>query len=247
MKQATTIYCQAIKDCDGKQCTRKATVTVNATIHYCKQHYNQAVREKTVATTAVMPEPWAMIGLPEPLKSNSSRFIHKLRRKLFHGPLQGDPGGHIYIYYFEHERILNYWKIGQTEGSVRDRMKKWSAEHGKKVTLYGSFQVERNVRYIEKVIQLYLAYCNMHRYPYLAEGGQRFHSIWMLDPDEVIVDGQQNEEHRKIALNKYVEWYCESIEHILEIVHPVVDTLVWQKQRERKKHVMTNGNNNNNE
>lgn len=232
----TIMICQAIKDSDGKQCTRKSTEEI-AKVRYCKQHAQVYKRKLGKAHNTTQREPWAMIGLPEPLPSNGSKVIQKLRRKLLHGPSHGDPAGSIYIYHFEDERKLNYWKIGQTEGSVTERMKKWTAEHGKLATLYGSFNVIRNVRYIERIIQLYLMYCNMHRYPYLEPGyvGQQFHSVWALDPDEVIIDGQENQTQRLIALNKYVEWYKETIEYILSIVEPIVDTLQWQKQGEKKK------------
>lgn len=224
--------CISIKE-DGKQCTRLGKHRNESGYFYCTQHSKIASKEKAITVHTI--EPWTMIGLAEPLKSNGSKMIQKLRKRLFRGPKLDDPSGSIYIYFFEHERPLNYWKIGRTEGTVEKRKDQWSEEHGQEVTIYGEFKVKRNVRYIERIIHLYLAYCNMHRYPYEL----KFHSVWMLDPEEIIMDGQQNHSERLIAKNKHVEWFCEKIENILDIVKPVTETLELQKHHDKSNVIKT--------
>jgi hypothetical protein len=213
--------CEAIKE-DGKQCTRNQPKDNTL----CTQHQKQ---DKKKATTINDIEPWTLLKLPVPFEANGKSINQKIRTRLKRGPRKNDGAGWIYIYCLQHEQNqkLNYYKIGRTNRRVTHRMKEWDDIHKDqgKVKLIDSHHVEHGIDFCERLIHKYLAYCNMHRYPH----NKGFHSVWALDPNEVIDDGQQRKEgeERPIAKNKHVEWFCEDITDIRAVVEPIVKKKDW--------------------
>lgn len=216
------VYCEIMTN-GGKQCSRPRTKTVNGT-SYCTQHYKSR-KDKTKLSIKDM-EPWVQLGIVAPFESNGARVLQKIRSKLKAGPAASDGKGYIYIYHLAHERHLDYWKIGRTEQTVDSRLKQWQEEHkGHRVVLSRKYEVPYN-KWAESLIHLYLAYCRMHRYPY----GKGFHSVWALDPNEVIQDGQevpvdQRGKHKIAAMHKHIEWFKCKREEMLEVTDAICDVL----------------------
>ena len=211
------IFCETITS-SGKQCTRAKTKMDENGVAYCTQHYK--MRSNPTKSTVKETEPWDKLNLIDPFHANGSRVLQKIRSRLKAGPDKKKDGkGHIYIYHLAHERHLNYWKIGRTKQSVDTRMQQWQDEHKKRrVVLFRQYSVQYN-KHVESLIHLYMAYCRMHRYPY-KDG---FHSVWALDPTEVIEDGQQipkedRDKHKTVAMHKHIEWFkCKEAE-LLQVV-----------------------------
>ena len=228
----TIVYCEVITD-SGKQCSRRRT-KIEDGVSYCTQHYK--LRKSSKKTTTIKDvEPWTEMGILVPYESNGVRILQKIRSKLRQGPKPTDGEGYIYIYYLEHERYLNYWKIGRTQQNVDTRIQQWKDQHpGKKVILYSKTKVKYQA-FVESLIHLYLSYCRMHRYPY-KDG---FHSIWALDQDEVIVDGQEIPKgerinHKLVAMHKHIEWFKCDKEEMMEVVDDMCN-VVPKKVSPRKK------------
>ncbi len=204
----------------GTQCTRKAT-DVDNDVAYCKQHFDTRHSKTNVKSI----EPWIAQGLAEPLPSNGRRILQKLRTKLKRGPAKGDGAGCIYIYSLKHERHHRYWKIGRTVQDIDERMAQWQDVHGKDVTvvLERVWDLKQGQKWTESVIHLYLAYCRMYRY----QIESRYHSVWALDPDLVIEDGQQlqfNESPKLlVATHKHTEWFHEEWSFMMKIIEPIVE------------------------
>lgn len=206
--------CEAIKH-DGLQCTRTYKHTTLKGKHVCKQHLNAQTTVKD------KKEPWDLKALPAPNVENGKRTIQKIRTKLLKGPKTNDAGGAIYIYYLSAEQKLTYWKIGKTRRNVDERLQEWAEEHKQEVVAYETFVVTKNLDFIEALIHVYLAYCNMHRYPH----GKGFHSVLSLH-NKVIKDGQEQQPgdtERLVAKNKHVEWFNERIDVIMKVVTPILE------------------------
>lgn len=191
----------------GTQCSRKQTST------YCTQH--KKIVDKGNTSTDL--EPWIALKLPAPAEGNGKRNIQKIRTKLRNGPRKTDTAGTIYVYCLESERKrnLNYWKIGRTSRELDVRLSEWKHEHDDPIVLEFSIQAERNVAFVERLIHLYLAYARMIRYPQTKGNG--FHSVWFLDPDEVIEEGKD-----RIAKNKHIEWFCLPINEAIDLIKVLV-------------------------
>ena len=217
-----TILCE-IYTASGKQCSRART-KVEKGVSYCTQHYKK--RADTSKISIKEPEPWTTLGILAPYEANGVRILQKIRSKLKAGPDKTDRKGFIYIYHLAQERHLDYWKIGRTEKSVDERMDQWQAEHnGHRVVLSRKYEVKYN-KFAEALIHLYLAYCRMHRYPF--EKG--FHSVWALDPDEVIEDGQEipkadRGKHKIVAMHKHIEWFKCKRDEMLDVTDTICEKL----------------------
>lgn len=200
--------CEAIKK-DGLQCTMRCAKGKRLCSRY---HANS----KTTITDA--HEPWTLKGLPIPDARNGKRVLQKIRTKLLKGPKEKDKGGSIYIYRFKEETA--YYKIGKTRQSVDTRIKEWVLIHNRTVVLCDSFEVEKGLDFVEALIHIYLAYCNLHRTPH----GKGHHSVLSLH-NIVVDDGQQHtkeDKERLTAKSKHVEWFFEDLKQILKIVEPII-------------------------
>lgn len=212
-------YCPAMTN-QGTQCTRR----LKTGQEWCYQHEKQQNKQDIHKVTD--EEPWHKLGLLEPYKANGNPVLQKIRTRLKKGPKKDDGPGFIYIYSLEHESTLNYYKVGLTERRVTTRMKEWSKIHNEqketKVVLHDQYHVTKGVKHCERLIHLYLAYCNIHRYPY-KDG---YHSVYALPPNKVLNDGQEKKEEegeRLVAKSKCVEWFCEELAEIQRIVQALVD------------------------
>jgi hypothetical protein len=207
----------------GRPCSRQA---VDGTL--CTQH----AKMSGVATHVVI-NPWDGLLLPAPASGNGARANARLRRRLIKGPRPNDPAGFIYVYYYAHEREAGFWKVGKTERTVEERLGEWKRSQGGDVSqlqLQEAFPVRRNVYYIERVIQMYLRYCNVHRYP--IDGG--FRSVWALDGQPVDNDAVVDN-GAPPAVSKQVEWFHVPLDELLAVVRPLADKLPWQQQQRKKR------------
>lgn len=206
----------------GTQCTRR----LKPGQELCFQHEKQ---DKETLHKQNDAEPWTELDLPEPYKANGAAILQKIRTQLKKGPKKDDGAGFIYIYSLEHESTLNYYKIGLTQRRVTTRMKEWSDIHNERkatqVVLHHQYQVVKGVKFCERLIHLYLKYCNMHRYPY-KDG---YHSVYALPPNEVLKDGQEkpddddNDKERLVAKSKCIEWFCEELTELDRIVTSITE------------------------
>ncbi len=188
----------------GNQCTKNA----KANSVHCQQHSGKQT------------EPWKEHRLPAPNKRSPA---HKIRTLLNRGPKKGDGKGIIYIYYLKSE-TWSYWKIGRTSRTVEQRMKEWSDFHGETVVLHCYYTVEKNQKFVERLIHLYLSYCRLGRIPYTDDQGVRKMHTTLVDTAAVLHDGQQASDPRKmlVAKHKLTEWFCEDISVILHVVDHIV-------------------------
>lgn len=221
--------CQAIKSSDGLQCTRKLKNNNKGDL-FCSQHASKA---KNVHKCTDV-EPWTLLGLVDPYESNGKRILQKIRTKLKKGPKASDGSGWIYIYCLQHEeeQKLNYYKVGRTNRRVTHRMKEWDdlhKQHGganHKVILKDQYQVTHGIDFCERLIHLYLSYCNIHRYP--TEKGT-YHSVWAMEPRKALNDGQgmKEEGERLVAKNKHIEWFCKDLHEIQAVVKSICTQTKW--------------------
>lgn len=231
------IYCEAITE-EGRQCSRVHKAQHNG-YFYCNQHLLMWKRKSKSMSRIHDVEPWVQYQLPVPYESNPGRIMQKIRTRLKNGPKASEmrQPGHIYVYYLEGEEPNNYWKIGMTGRNVDKRLGEWEEElKGSLIILKASYALPRYTKFIEKLIHLYLSYCNIHRYPYVdAKSGQtRMHSLYSLPPNEILEDGQnmKDKSQRLNAMKKHVEWFKEDwdeVEKVVSVLCKVLPTHVWEK------------------
>jgi hypothetical protein len=207
-----------------KPCSRAGT-TKRGTAYYCAQHASKI----PIAGKEPAPkeEPWDKLGLVRPnMDALGARALKRLRAKLCALPSGGQ--GYIYVYHFEHERALRYFKVGMTERTVGERIKEWARECGHKIVVARTYRVERNHKLIERIIHLYLDHVRMHRYP--NEQSDAYKSVWartgatIEDADLAALekDSKNKKQHAFVARRKQIEWFCMELGEIERVVESVV-------------------------
>jgi Meiotically up-regulated gene 113 len=198
------------------QCSRNGSVKRGAS-YYCAQHAGtSSVKEEK-------EEPWDRLGLVRPnVDALGTRALRRLRTKLS-APSSGGKG-FIYVYYFESERALNYYKVGMTERTVEERIKEWARECGANhvIVLARAYRVERNHKLIERIVHLYLDHVRMYRYP--NESYTAYKSVWARS-GATIEDGASlkgSTKHDFVARRKQIEWFQVKLHEIERIVESVI-------------------------
>lgn len=180
----------------------------------------------TAVTAKVDLTPWKTRGLPDPeIKLLRTKVLKKLRQKLCSGPSQkSDSTGHIYVYSLASENGRNYWKIGMTTQTVKERQKQWQSKHGDGHTLVlkKSYEVPvKATKFLERVIHLYLDHRRMYRYPISVETQHLLVSIWsatgvdIQDKDWKI---WEKSGVKKSAAGKMIEWFCLPWEDVSSLI-----------------------------
>jgi hypothetical protein len=214
--------CAAITG-QGKPCRRAGIASSSISKRkLCTQHLNL---EADKAGKKVV-EPWLAAKLPEPSDKLRAAVLAKLRRKLYNTAKDRGGRGVIYIYYIANETGLNYWKVGMTEKTADQRLSEWMAAHRTRILCKSFYAVKHSVKFVERVIHLYLDYCRMHRTPTSDHTRETlFRSVWSATGE--VIDDDQNrvisaDATRLIAKHKHVEWFCAPIAEIKEIVEAIV-------------------------
>lgn len=237
------VRCAAIKK-DGKPCPyRGKHLNAQTKKHYCGHHLKMevvpviAIRDvepvRTSVTTVELA-PWTKRGLPEPqLKLLDRKVLAKLRRRLSSGPSsKTDEPGCIYVYSLEHEAGHNYWKIGMTTRSMEKRQKEWQSKHPHHtVVLKQCYDIPtKSVKFLERVIHLYLDYRRMYRYPITLGTKHRIVSVWKstgagVEDAEWTAWNDWLVTHPKERLSgrsKLIEWFNLPWEQIAPLIESLV-------------------------
>lgn len=121
--------------------------------------------------------------------------------------------------------IFRVGGAGMTEKHVDERMAEWEEEHKSRVIKRAFYEVQHSVKFVERIIHLYLDYCRVHRTPTSDTKETLFRSVWASTGE--IIDDEQNkkikDDERLVAAHKHVEWFKAPILEIKEFVEPIVE------------------------
>lgn len=99
---------------------------------------------------------------------------------------------------------IDLYKVGMTTRSVKERIDEWREEHPKhKIVLMGSFPVDKNVEFVERIIHLYMSSIRCYRYPTECLTGFRT----VLMESNVMVDEEPDGTRLQPAMHKHCEWF----------------------------------------
>lgn len=190
---------------------------------------NPLVVAPALSKKPVDPHPWVALKLPAPDPKLRKAVCGRLVTRLNRGPnWKSDTAGYIYVFWLRGETGLDYWKIGMTQRTPEDRLKEWrAAMPGHELQVKQVFAVDAAcVKFVERVVHLYLDHCRMHRYPV----GRRLLSKWsatgaeIRDADWHALQPTLKAGERVVAMHKMVEWFCAPwstvqvlIEHVIQV------------------------------
>lgn len=147
---------------------------------------------------------------------NNPKVIKKIHTKHRQGLPKEKTPGYIYIFYLEHEKGNNFWKIGMTERTAKERLKEWTEKYNNKVKVVQEKLYKSDYcKFMERVIHLYLDYCRMHRYPLETEDSIKFHSIYSATGKVIeALDGEE----RLVAKDKNTEFFHAPLKEIVKVI-----------------------------
>lgn len=199
---------------DGKQCTRDAKVG-----DYCTQHS----KNKPLPPSAAVWW-WEKYGLPKPAAEIGAKYLKRIRTRLEKGVKPNDTkAGFIYIYYFEHERGFNLWKVGKTNKTVDERLKKWKSDHHKdnKICLHKSYALPNGgTDLVERTIHDYFKHWNVHRYP---QDDGSFYNVYSMTGEPFSATKGEPERDYSNKTHKHVEWFHGNVEEIKKVLQKLTE------------------------